>query len=370
VLTASIYSIMYFIIVLGVLVFIHEFGHFLLAKKLGVGVLTFSLGFGPKLIGRKIGETQYQISAIPLGGYVKLLGEDRGEELKEEDRKRSFSFQPIWKRALIICAGPFFNMLLALVLLCFTFLTYGIPQEELPLPSKIGGISYGLPAEKAGLKKGDTVISIDGKTVSTWNELSDLIRKSEGKEVAIQVKRDEKILEFKITPEMSKEKIKPGEKAPYVIGITAPLEELTFRYEKVGVGEAISKGIVQTWFYTRFTVVVVAKMITGEISRKMIGGPIEIARQAGKQGSKGLPYLLGLMVLLGVNLGLLNLLPIPILDGGHLLFLVMEAVLRRPLSIRKIEIAQQVGLMLIILLMIFAFYNDLLRLFSPEGYKF
>ena len=369
-LTTSIYSIMYFIIVLGVLVFIHEFGHFLLAKKLGVGVLTFSLGFGPKLIGRKIGETQYQISAIPLGGYVKLLGEDRGEELKEEDRKRSFSFQPIWKRVLIICAGPFFNMFLALALLCFTFLTYGIPQEELPLPSKIGGISQGLPAEKAGLKKGDTVISIDGRTVSTWNELSDIIRRSEGKEIVIQVKRDEKTLDFKVNPEMSKEKIKPGEKAPYVIGIMAPLEELTFRYEKVGVGEAISKGIVQTWFYTRFTVVVMAKMITGEISRKMIGGPIEIARQAGKQGSKGLPYLLGLMVLLGVNLGLLNLLPIPILDGGHLLFLVMEAILRRPLSIRKIEIAQQVGLMLIILLMIFAFYNDLLRLFSPEGYKF
>jgi regulator of sigma E protease len=246
------------------------------------------------------------------------MGDNR-EELKEEDWKRSFPFIHM-ETGLIICAGPFFNLFLSLVLLCFTFLTYGIPQEELPLPSKIGGVSQGLPAEKAGLKKGDTVVSLDGVTVSTWNALSDIIRKSEGKEIAIQVKRDEEVLEFKIKPEMSKEKIKPGEKAPFVIGITAPLEELTFRYEKVGVGEAISKGIVQTWFYTRFTVVVVAKMITGEISRKMIGGPIEIARQAGKQGSKGLPYLLGLMVLLGVNLGLLNLFPILFLDGGHLLF--------------------------------------------------
>jgi regulator of sigma E protease len=370
VLTTTFYSVIYFLIVLGILVFVHEFGHFLLAKKLGVGVLTFSLGFGPKVIGRKIRGTLYQVSAIPLGGYVKLLGEDRGEELNEEDRRRSFSFQPLWKRALIICAGPLFNMLLAVVLLCFTFLTYGIPQEELPLPSKIGGVSQGLPAEKAGLNRGDIVLSINGVPVSTWNELSSIIRKSEGKEIVIQVKRNGKILDFKIKPEMSKEKVKPGEKAPYVIGITAPLEELEFRYEKVSVGVAISRGIVQTWFYTRFTLVVVAKMITGEISRKNIGGPIEIARQAGKQGSKGLPYLLGLMVLLGVNLGLLNLFPIPILDGGHLLFLAVEAILRRPLSIRKIEIAQQVGLILIVLLMIFAFYNDLLRLFSPEGYRF
>jgi len=371
VLTTTIsYSVMYFVIVLGILVFIHEFGHFILAKKLGVGVLTFSLGFGPKLIGRKIGETQYQISAVPLGGYVKLIGEDRGEELKEEDRRRSFSLQPIWKRALIICAGPFFNMFLALFLMCFSFLIYGIPQEELPLPSKIGGISQGLPAEKVGLRKGDIVISIDGVAVTTWNDLSSIIRKSEGKEITIQIKRDEKILDFKIKPEISKEKAKPGEKAPYVIGIAAPLEEFTFRYQRVGVGEALSKGVLQTWFYTKLTVVVVAKMVTGEISRKMIGGPIEIARQAGKQGSKGLPYLLSLMVLLGINLGLLNLFPIPILDGGHLLFLALEAIFRKPISMRKMEIAQQVGLMLIVLLMVFAFYNDILRLVSPGGFKF
>jgi regulator of sigma E protease len=371
VLTASILqSVFYFVIVLGILVFIHEFGHFLLAKKLGVGVLTFSLGFGPKLIGRKIGETQYQISAVPLGGYVKLMGEDRGEEMKEEDRVRSFSFQPIWKRALIICAGPFFNLFLALALLCFSFLIYGVPKEELPLPSKIGGITSGLPAEKAGLRKGDIVTAIDGVNVTTWEELSGIIRKSEGKEITLQVKRNEKILDFKLNPEISKEKVKPGEKAPYVIGIAAPLEEFTYRYQKVDAGEALSQGVLHTWLYTRLTLVVLAKMITGEISRKMIGGPIEIARQAGKQGGKGLPYLLGLMALLGINLGLLNLFPIPILDGGHLLFLAMEAILRRPISLRKMEIAQQIGLALIILLMVFAFYNDILRLISPGGFKF
>jgi len=363
-------SLVYFIIVLGILVFVHEFGHFIFAKKLGVGVITFSLGFGPKLIGKKIGETQYQISAVPLGGYVKLIGEDRTEQIKEEDLKRSFSAQPIWKRALIICAGPFFNIFLTVVLLCLTFLTYGIPQEPLPLPSKIGDLSQGYPAEKAGLMRGDVVISIDGTPVSTWDDLSKIIRTSDGKELALKINRDGKILDFNIKPQLSKEEPKPGEKPAYLLGISAPLEEFTYRYKREGVGEALSQGVVQTWFYIKLTAVVVSKMVTGEISRKMIGGPIEIARQAGKQGSKGLSYLLGLMAILGVNLGLLNLCPIPILDGGHLLFLCIEAVLGKPVSMKKMEIAQQIGLFLIILLMIFAFYNDILRIFAPGGFKF
>jgi regulator of sigma E protease len=360
----------YFIIVLGILVFVHELGHFLLAKKLGVGVITFSLGFGPKLIGKKVGETQYQISAVPLGGYVKLIGEDRGEEVKEEDRARSFSFQPIWKRVLIICAGPFFNMFLTLIVFCFSFIFFGIPQETLPLPPIIGGLQSGLPAEKAGLKKGDTILSIDGVNITTWNDISSIIRKGEGKELSIQVKRNEEMFEFKIIPELSKEKPNPGEKDVYVIGITAPYEEMTFRYKSVGPAEAVYEGVLQTWHLTKLMVVVLGKMISGEISAKTIGGPIQIAQEAGRQGKKGLPYLLGLIAILGINLGLINLFPIPILDGGHLLFLVMEAILGRPISIKKMEIAQQIGLILIILLMLYAFHNDLRRIFFPGGYGF
>ena len=363
-------SLGYFILVLGILVFVHELGHFLFAKKLGVGVITFSLGFGPKLIGRKIGETQYQISAVPLGGYVKLIGEDRGEEVKEEDRARSFSFQPIWKRTLIICAGPFFNMFLTLIIFCFSFLLFGVPQEPLPLPSKIGGLSSGLPAEKAGLKNGDVIISIDNTSITTWNDLSSIIRKSEGKELSIKVKRNGEIIEFKISPEISKEKTAPGEKTAYVIGIMAPYEEMTFRYKRVGPLEAVYEGGLQTWHLTKLMVFVLGKMISGEISPKTIGGPIQIAQEAGRQGKKGVPYLLSLIAILGINLGLINLFPIPILDGGHLLFLVMEAILGRPISIKKMEIAQQVGLILIILLMIFAFHNDLRRIFFPGGYGF
>jgi regulator of sigma E protease len=364
------YSVFYFIIVLGILVFIHEFGHFIVAKKLGVGVVTFSLGFGPKLIGRKVGETEYKVSVVPLGGYVKLVGESREEDVKEEDRARSFFLQPIWKRALIIFAGPFFNLSLALVFLCFSFLLFGIPQEQLPLPSKIGGLSADLPAEKAGLQVGDTVLSVDGVPVTTWDNLSSTIRKSEGREMTLQVDRNGKRLEFKVRPELSKEKPAPTEKPAHIIGIVAPLEEATFLYKKVGVGEALSEGVVQTWFWTKLTMVFVGKMITGEISRKNIGGPIEIARQAGKQGRKGLPYLLGFIALLGVNLALFNLFPIPILDGGHLLFLAIEAVLGGPISMKKMEIAQQFGLILIILLMVFAFYNDLIRSFWSRGLSF
>lgn len=360
----------YFVLVLGILVFVHELGHFLLAKKLGVGVITFSLGFGPRLIGRKIGETQYQVSGVPLGGYVKLIGEDRGEEVKEEDRTRSFSFQPIWKRVLIICAGPFFNMFLTLVVLCFSFILFGIPYDTLPLPAKIGDLSPGFPAAQAGLRRGDVILSVNGASVVTWDDLSNKIRSSGGETLLIKVKRKEEHLAFRINPKMSKERTDQGEKTVYLIGISAPYDETTYLYKKIGIGEAVYEGGLRSWYLTKLTVIVLAKMVSGEISAKTIGGPIQIAQEAGKQGKKGLPYLLGLIAILGINLGLINLFPIPILDGGHLLFLVMEAVLGRPVSIKKMEIAQQIGLILIILLMLYAFHNDLRRIFFPGGYGF
>jgi len=220
------------------------------------------------------------------------------------------------------------------------------------------------------LKKGDVVLSIDGTGITTWNDISDTIRKGEGKELSIKVKRNGEMIEFKITPKISKENTAEGEKSVYVIGIIAPLEEITYLYKKVGPGEAVYEGVVQTLYFTKLMVVVLGKMISGEISPKTIGGPIQIAQEAGKQGKKGLPYLLGLIAILGINLGLINLFPIPILDGGHLLFLVMEAILGRPVSIKKMEIAQQVGLILILLLMIYAFHNDLRRIFFPGGYGF
>jgi len=360
VLTTSIISA---VIVLGVLVFVHELGHFIFAKRLGIGVITFSLGFGPKLIGRKYGETQYQIAAVPLGGYVKLIGENPEEEVKEEDLARSFSAAPIWKRALIISAGPFFNFFLAIVLFS-TINLFGIPHFS----AKIGELSPGLPAEAAGLKKGDIILSIDGQKVAKWDDLPKIIRASQGKELILQIKRDGETLDIKVTPESSKTKNLFGEEVQtFMIGIQ-PSDDLIV--EKVNPVIAVGMGFVQTWGATKLTVVSIWKLIQRVIPAKTIGGPIMIAQLAGEQAKRGILSLAIFMAILSINLGVINLFPIPILDGGHFIFLVLEAILRKPVSIKKMEIAQQFGLILIVLLMIFAFYNDILRLVSPEGFKF
>jgi regulator of sigma E protease len=356
-------SIISAIIVLGILVFVHELGHFLLAKRLGIGVITFSLGFGPRLLGRKWGETHYQVAAVPLGGFVKLVGENPEEEVKEEDLHRSFSHAPIWKRAMIIGAGPFFNFFLAIVLFSVINLS-GIPY----LPSKIGEISSGLPAEKAGLKKGDLVLSIDGEKVAKWDDLSRIIRGSKGQELTLQVKREEGTLDVKVIPQSSKTKNLFGEEVQiYMIGIQ-PSDEVIV--EKVNPFVAVGMGFAQTWGGIRLTVVSIWKLIERVIPAKTIGGPILIAQLAGEQAKRGLVSFALFMAILSINLGVINLFPVPILDGGHFLFLALEAILRKPISLRKMEIAQQVGLVLIILLMVFAFYNDILRIVSPEGFKF
>jgi regulator of sigma E protease len=292
-----------------------------------------------------------------------LIGENPEEEVKEEDRDRSFSTQPIWKRILIISAGPFFNFFLAVVLFSCINL-FGIPF----LTSKVGGVSSGFPAERAGLKKGDVILSIDGEGVTKWDELSETIRNSKGKDLLIKLKRGGEILEIKITPKLSIQKNLFGEEAQtYVIGIT-PADEIVI--QKVGPLDAMGKGLFQTWFGIKLTVVTIIKLIERVIPAKTIGGPILIAQLAGEQAKRGLLSLVLFMAILSINLGVINLFPIPILDGGHFLFLGLEAVLRRPISIKKMEIAQQIGLIFIILLMLFAFYNDLLRIISPGGFGF
>ncbi len=356
------------IIVLGILIFVHELGHFLLAKKLGVKVLKFSLGFGPKLIGKKIGETEYQIAVFPLGGFVKPLGEDPSEELKEEDRPRSFWAQPIWKRVLIIGAGPFFNFFLASALFSGVYLIAGIPSLPAVTPV-VEDVSPGYPAETAGLKKGDLIVSIDGKDISKWEELQNIVTNSQGKEISLKVNRDGEILEIKVTPKPFTEKNLFGEEIrTFKIGVThAPVDAV---YQKVGPFVALGSGFVQTWQIIELTVRGIVKLIQRVIPAKEIGSPIMIAKLAGEQARRGLLSLAIFTAIISINLGVLNLFPIPILDGGHLLFLGLEAIFRRPISIKKMEIAQQVGLILIIFLLLFAVYNDLIRYFFPGGFRF
>jgi regulator of sigma E protease len=352
-------------IVLGILVFVHELGHFLLAKKLGVTVLKFSLGFGPKLIGKKIGETEYQIAVFPLGGFVKPLGEDPQEEVKEEDRHRSLWAQPVWKRALIIGAGPFFNFFLAALLFSIVNLISGIPSIP-TIPPRIEEVTPNFPADQAGLQKGDLILSVDGKEVSKWDDLSRIIRSSQGRNLLLKLKRDGEILEIKVTPKSSTQKNLFGEEVSvFVIGIAPP--PIKVERKRVGPILALGYGFIQTWDGIQLIVIGIVKLIQGVIPADQIGSPIMIAKMAGEQARRGMIDLAIFTAVISLNLGVLNLFPIPILDGGHFLFLMLEAILRRPISLKKMEIAQMVGLVLIILLMLFAIRNDVVRYFFPGG---
>lgn len=343
------------VVLLGVLIFAHELGHFLMAKRAGVGVLKFSLGFGPRIIGRKIGETEYLLSLIPLGGYVKLLGESPGEELSAEEEKRSFLKQPVLKRIGIVAAGPAFNILLALLIFWIVNMI-GLPV----LTSEIGGLQPGSAAIEAGLKTGDTIIAIDGEAVKKWDEISEIISSSEGRSLRIAVRREGAPLEVTVVPRRMKSTNLFGETVDaYKIGISPAPRTVT---ESLGPLAAFGTGLRQTWKISKLTVVSIVKMFQGIVSPKTLGGPIMIAQIAGAQVREGIVPFILFMALLSINLAILNLLPIPVLDGGHLFFYLIEMVTGHEVSLRWREMAQQIGFVLLILLMIFVFMLDIERL--------
>jgi regulator of sigma E protease len=347
-------SIVSAIVVLGVLIFVHELGHFLFAKYFGVGVETFSLGFGPKIFAKTFGETEYRISAFPLGGYVKMVGENKDDELPEEDAHRSFMAKAPLQRMVIVAAGPCFNLIFAYLIFVVVCMI-GIPTST----TKIGEVMKDKPAARAGLREGDRVKSINGKPVSRWNDLAQLITESGGKPLALTVEREGKTFVVQVTPEMRTAKNLLGDMVTSpVIGVMASKEVVT---ERVGPLDAIVKGSEHTWNVTKLTVVAVGKIFTGSISVDNIGGPIMIAKTAGEQAETGLVYFLSFMALLSINLGLLNLLPIPILDGGHLVFYLWEIIVGKPVNLKAREVAQQIGLALLLGLMVLAFYNDIAR---------
>jgi regulator of sigma E protease len=348
-------SIVSVIILLGVLIFVHEVGHFLAAKWAGVGVLKFSLGFGPKLIGKKVGETEYLISLIPLGGYVRLLGESEGEELKEEDEKRSFMKQPVWKRATIVATGPVFNFLLAILIFTIVFII-GIPT----LTTQIGSVHEGSSAYEAGIKEGDVIIAIDGNEISKWEKLAEIISKSNGAELRFTIGRGGEQHVIPITPRIMKTKNLFGEDVEsFKIGISPSSQVIIERMNPI---LAFWTGIKQTWMITKLTFVSIVKIIEGVISPRTLGGPILIAQMAGAQVKEGIVPFVLFMALLSINLAVLNLLPIPVLDGGHLFFYFIEMITGKEINIKWREMAQQVGFVLLVLLMIFVFIMDIERL--------
>ncbi|MDR2187269.1 MAG: RIP metalloprotease RseP [Azonexus sp.] len=443
-----------FALLLGVLIVVHEYGHYLVARWCGVKVLRFSIGFGRVIWYKRFGRdgTEWAISAFPLGGYVKMLGE-QDDEVKPEEAHRAFNRQPVGRRSLIVVAGPAANLLLAVVLYWGIFLhgsnellpILGAPPDgtpaavigvvngeqvrrvdgqtvatwddlrwlllqaatrqdsaelevineqheiairRLPLtaagekgwqgdalarlgivffrpqdPAVIGRVTAGGPAARAGLLPGDQVLALDGQPITLWYELRLSIRQAVDRPVRIKFARADQTMTVEVTPEVVIESgLRVGQIGVEMAGGEAQRQIRTFvRYGFFAAGQ---KALTETWEKSVFSLVMLGRMLTGEVSWKNISGPVTIADYAGKTAKLGIDYYIKFMAVVSVALGVFNLLPIPVLDGGHLMYHALEVVRRKPLTERALEVSQQIGISLLFVLMAFAFFNDFNRLFS------
>lgn len=430
------------IIMLGILVFVHELGHYCVARLAGVKILKFSLGFGPKLISKTWGETEYLVCAIPLGGYVQMLGEGGGEQgedapLSREEEARSFAHKPVARRLAIVAAGPVMNLLLPFLILpisymigvqlpayidqpaCIGYVTPGseaaaagfvtgdclqtlngdpvadwtsankalvgfagdalhfgvlrqgasaevilsddnssleglqsmglLPQQ----PAIVGSLMPDMPAGEAGLEIGDHILQISGQPIDSWYDLKHIIQQTEGLPVQLLVERNGQSLELSLQPRLH-------ETGAWLIGIGPQQQVVTKRFGPV---DAFREGSARTIELIDLTLVFIQKLFTGNVSAKNIGGPITVIQVAGQAAQTDFSAVLSVLAFISIQLGILNLLPIPILDGGHIFFYCYEIIFRRPLSVRARGILQQIGLAMLIMLMVLAFYNDLARIF-------
>ena len=449
----TIQTTLYFIAAIVILIGFHEYGHFIVARKLGIKVEKFSIGFGPSLLSwrSKDGEVEYVIAAIPLGGYVKMLGEnpqdqlEEGEEkleLSEEDKKRAFHLQPVWKRAAVTFAGPGFNFIFAV----FAFAVAGMMGQEV-LPATIGTVTPNSIAEKKGIQPGDTVVRFNGENISSWQAfeeslklgvgqpvtlgiqrgsrhvevtftlpqpeqdaflidvadvllgvhmgmdvfvegvtpgspaeqgllragdqivavdgepikdvrtLIDTVGKKAGQAISLQVLRDQAQLQLQVIPEAN-------EAGRGLIGVRLSAKPWVEKvWQRKGVIESVIYGFTRTWEVSVMTLEMFKRMLSASISADNLGGPIAIAQMAGSTASHGLVYFVMFLAFFSVNLAILNLLPVPVLDGGMLMFLALEQIRGKPLSVDMQMRFQMVGMLLIMSLMVFAFYNDIMRLF-------
>ncbi len=363
-------TIIWAVILFGLLIFFHELGHFIVAKLVGVKVLKFSLGFGPKIIGKKIGETEYLISAIPLGGYVKPLGEEIGEEIKEEEKQRAFNNQPVWKRAAIVIAGPVFNLVLAfLIFTVFLGLKLPVAIPDLDsITTTIENVKEESPAMKAGMRSNDAIVSINGSAVHEWNEMAEVFSKNPGIELKLKVRRDNTLIDVTITPEPAKVKDEKGKEIIIGrIGISKKMDAKVI--QSASIFDAPFKGIEAVYGWCVLTLEVVVRLFSGALSAKQIGGPILIVDAAAKAASVGAFTYFNFIAIISINLAILNLLPVPVLDGGHIMFLSIEALKGKPLSDKIMGVANKVGMTLLLLLITFVFYNDIMRIVVPWAQK-
>jgi len=426
-------TLVYFLIVIGILVFVHELGHFIMAKRAGVRVEKFSLGMGPKLFGYKKGDTEYVISALPLGGYVKMAGENPDEETTGAPDE--FQSKTVWQRAKIAASGSLTNIAVAFLLMPLVFMvgTYtmgsprvgavvkGSPAEQAgfmagdtieringkaitewekvemliavnpdttisvaidrngekktlvltpqldpehnigtsgfypSLSAEVGRLRPGLPAEKAGMKIYDKILAVDGTTVYYWNQFSTMVKESGGKKLSLLIEREGKRMTIEVTPIM--------DGGRYVIGIE-PYVRLDFK--KYGFLESVQLGFTKTLEIADLTFITLKKLLTFSLSIKTLGGPVMIAQMSGQAAAAGLSAFIALMATISLSLGILNLLPIPVLDGGMLLFLAIEAVRKKPLSRKVMEVSQGIGAALLITLIVVVSYNDVMRMFFSK----
>jgi regulator of sigma E protease len=423
-------TLIYFLIVIGILVFVHEFGHFIMAKRAGVRIEKFSLGMGPKLLGYKKGDTEYILSALPLGGYVKMAGENPDEV--PTGAADEFQSKTVWQRIKIAVTGPLTNIALAFLIMPLVFMigTYsegpakvgyvepGSPAQRAgfmagdviekingrtitdwtkalslialnpdtdvsitvdrqgqkkmltlrpvmatelkigmsglvpDMPAEIGKLKPGFPAEKAGIAVNDKILAVDGKTIYHWNQFSALVRDSKGKNLIITLERGGKRIDKNVTP------IEDGGR--FVIGVE-PVFNLVFK--KYGFLESIQLGFDKTLESIDLTFITLKKLVTFGLSIKTLGGPVMIAQMSGQAAAAGLSSFLSLLAMISISLGILNLMPIPVLDGGLILFLVIEAIRRKPVSQKVIGVSQSIGAGLLITLIAVVSYNDIMRMF-------
>ncbi len=364
------------IVLLGVLIFVHELGHFLFAKLMDVKVEKFSIGFGPVLVSKTVGETEYSLSAIPFGGFVKMLGENTEEDEKNEDDdnegeealkplspeelERSFAHKPIWKRFVIVVMGPVFNIAFAIVLYWAIFLA-GFPT----LTAEIGKVAEDTPAAVAGLSEGDVIIAIDGQATPDWFEMTSLIKANPGREMMFVIRRGESEIEKMITPATVMGKNLFGEDEEMGrLGIASAGTTVNVRYGPVS---AMGKSLERSEMIISLTFTALKKLIQRTIPADTMGGPVMIVQIAQKRASQGVMPFFDMMALISISLGIFNLFPIPILDGGVILFMGLEALRRKPVSERVQLVAQKVGLAVLLTLMVFVTYNDLVRVFTGKG---
>ncbi|GAB6142710.1 RIP metalloprotease RseP [Desulfocicer niacini] len=351
-------SLVAFVIVLGILVFFHELGHFLVARFFGVGVETFSLGFGPKIYQRRVGFTQYCISMIPLGGYVKMVGEEPGAPLAQSDIPLSFNHKKLYQKILIVAAGPLFNFLLAFLIFYVIFQFSGLYYVK-PV---VGEVAPDSPAMVAGMQTGDVVVAIDNKKVTSWDDMVTLIGEPAGDVLNIQVQRDGRQHLLKVTPETRVSKNIFGEDVKrFMIGVAASGD---VTHISLNPFQALWHGGLRTWDISKLTVLSVVKIFTGSVSADTLGGPIMIAQMAGKQAKAGMASFFFFIAMLSVNLGIINLFPVPVLDGGHIVFFCYEAVTGKAAGEKFREQANRFGMALLLALMVFVFYNDIIRIFN------